>query len=62
MGFTPDPENDSFHRPRSDANKAAGYQQFVSHATLETPKNAVYVRDDTLFIKVQVDTAGLEDL
>ncbi|XP_012691449.2 TNF receptor-associated factor 5 isoform X2 [Clupea harengus] len=62
MGFTPDPDNDSFYRPRSEANKAAGYQLFVSHANLETPKNAVYVRDDTLFIKVQVDTVGLEDL
>ncbi|KAG5279106.1 hypothetical protein AALO_G00106150 [Alosa alosa] len=62
MGFTPDTDNDSFHRPRSDANKAAGYHQFVSHTNLEAPKNAVYVRDDTLFIKVQVDTVGLEDL
>ncbi|XP_063059029.1 TNF receptor-associated factor 5 isoform X2 [Engraulis encrasicolus] len=63
VGFTPDPESDSFHRPRSDANKAAGYPQFVSHANLEAPqKNAVYVRDDTLFIKIQVDTTGLEDL
>ncbi|KAL2086998.1 hypothetical protein ACEWY4_018057 [Coilia grayii] len=62
VGFTPDPENDSFHRPRGETNKAAGYPQFVSHANLEAPKNAVYVRDDTLFIKIQVDTAGLEDL
>nr|XP_055073603.1 TNF receptor-associated factor 5 [Misgurnus anguillicaudatus] len=60
--FTPDPNSDSFCRPISDANVAAGFPRFISHADLETPRNAVYVRDDTLFIKAKVDTTGLEDL
>ncbi|XP_028829526.1 TNF receptor-associated factor 5 isoform X2 [Denticeps clupeoides] len=62
MSFSPDTENSSFHRPRTDTNKASGYHLFVSHANLEAPKNAVYIRDDTLFIRVKVDTTGLEHL
>ncbi|KAJ8308685.1 hypothetical protein KUTeg_013559 [Tegillarca granosa] len=34
-------------------NVATGCPLFVSHAVLETRK---FIRDDTLFIKVQVDT------
>uniref|UniRef100_A0A8C2FZ31 TNF receptor-associated factor n=1 Tax=Cyprinus carpio TaxID=7962 RepID=A0A8C2FZ31_CYPCA len=60
--FTPDTSSDSFHRPTSDANVATGFPRFISHGDLEAPRNAVYVRDDTLFIKVKVDTTGLEDL
>lgn len=60
--FTPDTSSDSFHRPKSDANVATGFPRVISHGDLEAPKNAVYVRDDTLFIKVKVDTTGLEDL
>uniref|UniRef100_A0A4W5R4G6 TNF receptor-associated factor n=1 Tax=Hucho hucho TaxID=62062 RepID=A0A4W5R4G6_9TELE len=69
MSFKPDPENTSFHRPGSASattnaptNVASGFQCFASHAQLETAKNAIYVRDDTLFVKVKVDTSGLEDL
>ncbi|XP_028977800.1 TNF receptor-associated factor 5 isoform X2 [Esox lucius] len=66
MSFRPDPSN-SFHQPGSaDAtaatNVASGFPCFASHAQLEAPKNAIYVRDDTLFIKVKVDTCGLEEL
>uniref|UniRef100_A0A671N5N6 TNF receptor-associated factor n=1 Tax=Sinocyclocheilus anshuiensis TaxID=1608454 RepID=A0A671N5N6_9TELE len=60
--FTPDTNSDSFHRPTSDANVATGFPRFISHGDLEAPRNAVYVRDDTLFVKVKVDTTGLEDL
>ncbi|KTG03294.1 hypothetical protein cypCar_00010190, partial [Cyprinus carpio] len=60
--FTPDTNSDSFHRPTSDANVATGFPRFISQGDLEAPRNAVYVRDDTLFIKVKVDTTGLEDL
>uniref|UniRef100_A0A672KRI7 MATH domain-containing protein n=1 Tax=Sinocyclocheilus grahami TaxID=75366 RepID=A0A672KRI7_SINGR len=60
--FTPDTNSDSFHRPTSDSNVATGFSRFISHGDLEAPRNAVYVRDDTLFIKVKVDTTGLEDL
>ncbi|XP_067251968.1 TNF receptor-associated factor 5 isoform X1 [Chanodichthys erythropterus] len=60
--FTPDANSDSFCRPTSDANVATGFPRFISHSDLEVPRNAVYMRDDTLFIKVKVDTTGLEDL
>lgn len=60
--FTPDAGSDSFRRPTSDANVATGFPRFISHSDLEIPRNAVYMRDDTLFIKVKVDTTGLEDL
>lgn len=62
MVFKPDPTSSSFHRPTSDTNLATGFPSFVSHAELEATKDAVFVKDDTLFIKVKVDTAGLEDL
>ncbi|XP_051979546.1 TNF receptor-associated factor 5-like [Xyrauchen texanus] len=60
--FTPDTSCDSFRRPTCDANVATGFPRFISHSDLEAPRNAVYVRDDTLFIKVKVDTTGLDDL
>ncbi|KAG7492903.1 hypothetical protein MATL_G00019810 [Megalops atlanticus] len=60
--FKPDLTSDSFHRPTSEMNKATGFPCFISHADLEAPKNAAFVKDDTLFIKIKVDTTGLEDL
>lgn len=60
--FTPDAISDSFCRPKSDSNVATGFPRFISHGDLEIPRNAVYVRDDTLFIQAKVDTTGLEDL
>lgn len=60
--FLPDPASSSFSRPVSDTNVASGFPCFVSHGNLEAPKNAAYVKDDTLFIKIKVDTSGLEDL
>ncbi|KAL7867420.1 hypothetical protein AOLI_G00152340 [Acnodon oligacanthus] len=60
--FSPDTASESFRRPVSENNSALGFPRFVSHGELEAPRNAVYIRDDTLFIKVKVDTTGLEDL
>ncbi|XP_017539256.1 TNF receptor-associated factor 5 isoform X2 [Pygocentrus nattereri] len=60
--FTPDTASENFRRPTSENNSALGFPRFLSHGELEAPRNAVYVRDDTLFIKVKVDTTGLEDL
>lgn len=60
--FTPDTNKESFRRPTADSNAALGFSRFISHTDLEGPRNAVYIRDDTLFIKVKVDTTGLEDL
>ncbi|KAI1896916.1 hypothetical protein AGOR_G00099800 [Albula goreensis] len=60
--FRPDTASSSFQRPTSEMNVASGFPCFVSHGNLESPKNAAYVKDDTLFIKIKVDTTGLEDL
>lgn len=60
--FTPDTNKESFRRPTADSDTALGFSHFISHTDLEGPRNAVYIRDDTLFIKIKVDTTGLEDL
>uniref|UniRef100_W5KB17 TNF receptor-associated factor n=1 Tax=Astyanax mexicanus TaxID=7994 RepID=W5KB17_ASTMX len=62
LSFTPDLASNNFRRPTSETNAALGFPRFITHADLEAPRNAAYVRDDTLFIKVKVDTTGLEDL
>ncbi|XP_078000771.1 TNF receptor-associated factor 3-like [Glandiceps talaboti] len=54
--FRPDPTSSSFKRPTSDMNIASGCPLFVSQSVLETP---TYVKNDTLFIKVIVDTSDL---
>lgn len=53
--FQPDPTSSSFQRPSGEMNVASGCPLFVSHAVLENPANG-YVRDDTIFIKIAVDT------
>ncbi|KAL9958446.1 hypothetical protein ACROYT_G035458 [Oculina patagonica] len=55
--FRPDPNSSSFKRPTSDMNIASGCPTFISHSTLRTRG---YVRDDILFIKITVDTAGIQ--
>ncbi|XP_052057910.1 TNF receptor-associated factor 3-like [Mytilus californianus] len=54
--FRPDTSSSSFQRPTTDMNTAVGCPMFVSHAKLETRK---YLRDDTIFLKIAVDTSGL---
>ncbi|XP_066552959.1 TNF receptor-associated factor 5 isoform X1 [Amia ocellicauda] len=60
--FKPDLASNSFRRPVSEMNVASGFPCFVTHTDLENPKNGVYVKDDTLFVKIKVDITGLEDL
>ena len=55
--FQPDRTSSSFRRPTTEMNVASGCPLFVSHAVLET---RTYVRDDTIFIRIEVDTAGLQ--
>ncbi|XP_061582145.1 TNF receptor-associated factor 5 isoform X2 [Cololabis saira] len=66
LSFRPDPANKCFQQPAAEAeavsNVAVGFSCFISLDTLETPGKAVFVKDDTLFVKVKVDTAGLEQL
>ncbi|XP_034535361.1 TNF receptor-associated factor 5-like [Notolabrus celidotus] len=63
LNFRPDPASKSFLRPAAESvNVASGFSCFIPLATLENPQNASYVDDDTLFVKVKVDMAGLEQL
>uniref|UniRef100_A0A3Q0SHX3 TNF receptor-associated factor n=1 Tax=Amphilophus citrinellus TaxID=61819 RepID=A0A3Q0SHX3_AMPCI len=64
LSFRPDPTAKCFEQPipESLSNVAVGFPCFIPHNMLETPQNAVYVKDDTLFVKAKVDMAGLEQL
>ena len=54
--FRPSPSSSSFQRPRRETNIASGCPMFCSLAELN---NHAYVRDDTLFLKIIVDTSDL---
>ncbi|CAH3041518.1 unnamed protein product [Porites lobata] len=54
--FRPDPNSSSFQRPRRETNIASGCPMFCSLSELN---NHAYVRDDTLFLKIIVDTSDL---
>ena len=54
--FRPDPRSSSFQRPRSENNIASGCPMFCSLVELN---NHAYVRDDTMFVKITVDTSDL---
>uniref|UniRef100_A0A671YP01 TNF receptor-associated factor n=1 Tax=Sparus aurata TaxID=8175 RepID=A0A671YP01_SPAAU len=56
--FKPDPNSSSFRRPAAEMNIASGCPLFVSQSVLETGS---YIKDDTIFIKVTVDTSDLLD-
>lgn len=55
--FRPDTTSSSYQRPVTEMNIASGCPLFISHVVLETP---TYLRDDTIFIKVVVDSEGLK--
>ncbi|XP_031153005.1 TNF receptor-associated factor 5 [Sander lucioperca] len=59
LSFRPDPASKSFQRPAAESvnNVAVGFSCFIPLNEL-----AAYVKDDTLFVKVKVDVAGLEHL
>ncbi|XP_065845080.1 TNF receptor-associated factor 3-like [Oscarella lobularis] len=54
--FRPDPTSSSFKKPRNEMNIASGCPLFVPLSTLD---GGDYIRDDTLFIKVVVDTSDI---
>ncbi|XP_045678535.1 TNF receptor-associated factor 3 isoform X2 [Phyllostomus hastatus] len=56
--FKPDPNSSSFKKPTGEMNIASGCPVFVAQTVLE---NGTYIRDDTIFIKVIVDTSDLPD-
>lgn len=59
--FRPDQTSSSFKRPTSDMNIASGCPLFVRLDDLTNPKNG-YLKDDTLFIKVIIDTSDIIEL
>ncbi|XP_042630502.1 TNF receptor-associated factor 3-like isoform X2 [Cyprinus carpio] len=56
--FKPDPNSSSFRRPTVEMNIASGCPLFVAQTVLE---NGTYIKDDSIFIKVTVDTSDLPD-
>ncbi|XP_052500366.1 LOW QUALITY PROTEIN: TNF receptor-associated factor 3-like [Budorcas taxicolor] len=56
--FEPDPNSSSFKKPTGEMNIASGCPVFVAQTVLE---NGTYIKDDTIFIKVIVDTSDLPD-
>ena len=54
--FRPDPNSSSFQRPASNMNIASGCPLFVPKSVLHSRG---YIKDDTVFFKITVDTAGL---
>ncbi|XP_050404415.1 TNF receptor-associated factor 3 isoform X2 [Patella vulgata] len=59
--FHPDATSTSFRRPVSEMNVASGCPLFVSHTVLESNSNQ-YIKDDTLFIRCNVDLNGLDNV
>ncbi|XP_069772568.1 TNF receptor-associated factor 3 isoform X2 [Narcine bancroftii] len=56
--FKPDPNSSSFKQPVSEMNIASGCPLFVAQPVLES---GTYIKDDTIFIKVVVDTSDMPD-
>lgn len=56
--FRPDPTSSSFQKPTTAMNVASGCPLFVPHAILEAT-DGLYLRNNTIFIKVVVDTTDL---
>ena len=57
--FRPDPNSASFKRPVSEINIGSGCPLFVPLSLLES--NKTYIKDDTAFVKIIVDTQGLHE-
>ncbi|KXJ07286.1 TNF receptor-associated factor 3 [Exaiptasia diaphana] len=55
--FCPDPNSSSFQKPTSSMNIARGCPRFVSQENLQ--KGSSYIDDDTIYIKIKIDTSGL---
>ncbi|XP_035493832.1 TNF receptor-associated factor 5 [Scophthalmus maximus] len=55
LSFRPDPASKSFQQPAAESvgNVAVGFSSFLPLNQLETPGNGVYVKDDTLFVKIR---------
>ena len=55
--FTPNPSWKHFQRPRKDVRSVGfGYPKFVAHDTL---RSGTFIKDDAVFVKIEVDTSSL---
>jgi len=57
--FRPDPTSTSFQKPTVPMNVASGCPLFVEQKVLEDEREGLYLRNDTIFIKVIIDTSDL---
>lgn len=57
--FRPDPDSSSFKRPVSDSNIGSGCPLFSSHENIEVGEK--FIVEDTLFIKIIVDTHNIRN-
>ncbi|XP_033736030.1 TNF receptor-associated factor 3-like [Pecten maximus] len=57
--FMPSTSSNSFKRPTTEMNVACGVPTFASHAKLETQ---TYLKDDTMFLRVEVDCTNAQIL
>ncbi|OWF38678.1 TNF receptor-associated factor 3 [Mizuhopecten yessoensis] len=57
--FMPNASSGSFQRPKSEMNVACGVPRFALHTKLETE---TYLRDDTIFLRVAVDSSNAQTL
>ncbi|XP_014662979.1 PREDICTED: TNF receptor-associated factor 3-like isoform X2 [Priapulus caudatus] len=58
--FLPDVKSSSFQRPTRETNRASGCPFFVQQKILESSN--LYLKNDTIYIKLEVDKTGLNDL
>ncbi|XP_070532241.1 TNF receptor-associated factor 2-like [Ptychodera flava] len=56
--FRPDPNSSSFKRPTGDMNIASGCPLFMPLTMLDDGKHA-YVKDDTAFLRITIDTSDI---
>ena len=57
--FKPDPNSNSFSRPKSEMNIASGLPLFCPLETVFSDKRE-FIKENTLFIKIIVDTGDME--
>ena len=56
--FRPDPSSSSFRKPTSEMNIASGCPLFCPLSSITSDQYA-YVKDDTMYLKIIVDTSDL---
>lgn len=57
--FRPDPSSTSFRLPVSSMNIASGCPLFCPLKKLDDGGTSLFIKDDTMFIKIAVDIADL---